>query len=98
MTAPAGMVTASTAMPMPPKRRDRFIKRSFRVGMVVVPHTDNAHLKGRLHLLSGANDSIRSRPKFGTDLSTRYRVARDGFPSQKAAQENAQEEAQEDAS
>jgi hypothetical protein len=29
---------------------------------------------------------------------TRYRVARDGFSGQKAAQANAQEEAQEDAS
>src|SRR5688572_28963261 len=97
ITAPAGMVTASTAAPMPPKSRERFIELSFRVGNDL-PESDNARRKGRFHLPRESNGSIHSCSKFGTDPSSRYRVARDGFPGQKAPQAHAQEEAQEDAS
>jgi len=66
--------------------------------MLICPDSDNARRKGRFHLPLESNGSIDTRSKFGTDLMTRYRVARDGFSGQKTAQTNAQEEAQEDAS
>jgi hypothetical protein len=66
--------------------------------MLICPDSDNARRKGRFHLPTESNGSIHTRSKFGTDLMTRYRVARDGFSGQKTAQTNAQEEAQEDAS
>jgi hypothetical protein len=63
-----------------------------------LPDSDNARRNGRFHLSPESNGSIPTGLKFGTDLMTRYRVARDGFSGQKAPQAHAQEEAQEDAS